>query len=529
MSRDPLAAAALADIPKILTLQDRNPHSPTYGCFDRNYWQYKIIDFPSGMAQEFVYPLALAWATDCPGNPYYGQAAVREWAIAGMRFAARSAHGDGSCDDYFPFERAAGAAAFSLLAGIDSYRLLGLRDAELEAFFARRGAWLAGHRESGRLSNHEALIALDLALLEDLSGDDRWRAPFEDRLARVLSWQDEEGWFHEYEGCDPGYLTLTISALARIHDMRPRDDLRQALERAVTFAAAFIHPDGTFGGEYGSRNTYNFFPHGFELVGRWMPTALAINDRFLDALAAGRGACFADDHIVGHHCWNYLLAWRDFAAERPAPGVLEVADGRRHFANAGLIVERRGDTVLFLALYKGGVFKFFRAGRLVAGDTQISFRLKDGRNAVAHLAGAYQTRLDDDEIEIRGEFAWAKQPRMTVAKLIVLRLLMVTVGRFHPDGVRRILQRLLITGRRTAPFAFVRRLTWRDGQWVVRDEVTTADWGEVAAAGIGGDQTSIHVVMSRTYQAGQLQPWQDLTAQVEALAGGEALVVERSL
>ena len=33
--------------------------------------------------------------------------------------------------------------------------------------------------------------------------------------------------------------------------------------------------------------------------------------------------------------------------------------------------------------------------------------------------------------------------------------------------------------------------------------------------------------MSRTYQAGQLQPWLDLTAQVEALAGGEALVVER--
>jgi len=28
-----------------LTLLDRNPHSPTYGCFDRNFWRYKIIDF----------------------------------------------------------------------------------------------------------------------------------------------------------------------------------------------------------------------------------------------------------------------------------------------------------------------------------------------------------------------------------------------------------------------------------------------------------------------------------------------------
>jgi hypothetical protein len=24
-----------------------------------------------------------------------------------------------------------------------------------------------------------------------------------------------------------------------------------------------------------------------------------------------------DDHIVGHHTWNYLLAWRDFVADRP--------------------------------------------------------------------------------------------------------------------------------------------------------------------------------------------------------------------
>jgi hypothetical protein len=35
MARDALASAALAEIPKILTLLDRNRHSPTYGCFDR--------------------------------------------------------------------------------------------------------------------------------------------------------------------------------------------------------------------------------------------------------------------------------------------------------------------------------------------------------------------------------------------------------------------------------------------------------------------------------------------------------------
>src|SRR6478735_2740902 len=160
--RHAFAREALALIPKILTLQDRNAHSPTYGCFDRNYWHYKIIDFPSGMAAEFVWPLALVYKLDLPENPYHLQESLHQWIEAGIRYAARSAHTDGSCDDYFPFEKAAGAATFSLLAGLESYELLGLQNSEMLDFFGLRADWLADHHESGRLTNHQALIALAL-------------------------------------------------------------------------------------------------------------------------------------------------------------------------------------------------------------------------------------------------------------------------------------------------------------------------------------------------------------------------------
>ena len=138
MSRDLFAQEAIAQIPKLLTLLDRNPHSPTYGCFDRNFWHYKIIDFPSGMAQEFVWPLALAYDTDIPNNPFHRQPALRDWVEAGILYAARSAHPDGSCDDYFPYERAGGAAAFSLLAGVESYTLLGLNNPIALRLFRQR-------------------------------------------------------------------------------------------------------------------------------------------------------------------------------------------------------------------------------------------------------------------------------------------------------------------------------------------------------------------------------------------------------
>ncbi|MEM9504672.1 MAG: hypothetical protein AAGA01_12030, partial [Cyanobacteria bacterium P01_E01_bin.43] len=189
MSRNLFAQSALAEIPKILTLMDRNPHSPTYGCGDRNFWQYKIIDFPSGMSQEFALPLALAYHLDLPDNPFYQQPAMRDWAIAAMHYAATSAHSDGACDDYFPFERASGAAAFSLYAFLESYRLLGLQDEQLLRFFDRRATWLAEHRESGQLANHEALIVLCLQLLGDLQQTTRWQQQQSQRLERLLSWQ----------------------------------------------------------------------------------------------------------------------------------------------------------------------------------------------------------------------------------------------------------------------------------------------------------------------------------------------------
>lgn len=534
MSRDLFARAALAQIPKLLTLQDRNPHSPTFGCCDRNFWQYKIIDFPSGMAQEFVWPLALVYSLDLPDNPYYQEQSLRDWVEAGILYAAKSAHRDGSCDDYFPFERAGGAAAFSLLACIEAYRLLGLDNSTALDFFALRAQWLAHHHESGQLTNHQALIALCLARLGDLLQTQQWERACTARLEKVLAWQSPEGWFPEYEGCDPGYHSLTISCLASLYALRPEPRLQQALTRAVRLAAEFVHPDGSYGGEYGSRNTYNFFPHGFELVGRWLPEALQINDGFLKSLAADCEPCYADDHIVGHHTWNYLLAWQDFVPDRPP--LPSRPQGRVWLPEAKLLIDRRGTTELYCALNKGGVFKLFRDGQLVQSDTQFSLQLKQGRqlkNAVGHLVGDYNLQLETDSIIVQGSLGWAKQKQMTPLNLIILRVVMMSIGRFYPNQVRKLLQKLLITGNTSAPFKFVRHLQWQEaadaGQWLVTDELKSEAWEQVTSAGIGGDQTSIYVVMSRTFQRGQLQPWRDLTDKIQALQPGQIFQLKRCL
>lgn len=598
VNRDLFAREAIGQIPKILTLLDRNPHSPTYGCFDRNFWHYKIIDFPSGMAQEFVWPLTLVYHTNLPDNPYYQKPVIKDWVEAGIFYAARSSHPDGSCDDYFPFERAAGAAAFSLLACLESYRQLELSHYELLKFFERRADWLAHHQESGKLANHQALIVLCLELAGKLLETSKWEAAKLQRLEQLLSWQHSEGWFQEYEGCDPGYHTLTISALAMVEQLWSYPPLKASLTKAVEFAANFIHPDGSYGGEYTSRNTYNFFPHGFELVGQWLPEALRINDQFLIGLANNLTPCYADDHIIGHHTWNYLLAWRDFVSDRPKNSGPSGQDYQPRspkqiwFPGAQILIWRqflptnsknnpetnlenpestvkvreteinepvnaetkeskselspaktsentaenhppeRAIAELYLAINKGGVFKLFRQGKLVASDTQFSVLVSNGRkvkNAVGHLVDTYEYELGENEVIIHGYLGWAKQKLMTPLNLLILRGVMLTVGRFFPNLIRKILQKMLITGKQKAPFKFMRHLQWVDGKLKVTDSLIAASWDKVLSAGIGCDQTSIYVVMSRTFQPGQLQPWLDLTAEAKKLSPGESLTVERFL
>jgi hypothetical protein len=118
---------------------------------------------------------------------------------------------------------------------------------------------------------------------------------------------------------------------------------------------------------------------------------------------------------------------------------------------------------------------------------------------------------------------------MTPVNLMILRVVMLSIGRFYPNLIRKLLQKVLIVGKSDAPFQFIRQLRWQEGRWYAIDTLRANGWQDVVSAGIGGDQTSIYVVMSRTFQIGQLQGWLDLTEQVQQLAPGADLQVERLL
>jgi len=507
--RDRYVELALSYIPHLVQLVDRNPYSPTYGCFDREYWHYRTLDFPCGMSQEFVLPFALLYKHEFPGNRYHGLERMREIAVAGIRFADKGSHPDGTCDDYFPFERAMGALVFSLYACTESYMILGLDDEKMVDFFRRRGDQLAKVNETGRLSNHQALAALAAYNVYLITGDEKSKQVSEDRVALTLSWQhNEEGWFQEYEGADPGYHTCTIDFLAKLYQKNNDESLISPLKKAVEFAWYFMHPDGSYGGEYGSRNTYHFYPHGFEIMAPFTEKAGQIADHFLRGLEKDKRYHNDDDRMCCHCVYDWLQACLDYHPDRPAP-INERPNFFRWFPGAKIAVCKTDRYYAVSNLSKGGVTKVFDDEGPVGSDTGLIGQLDDGRVIVSHLVDE-QNRISVDEKKreagVSGVFSYRRTKLSSPFKLVIFRMLLLTIGRFAPNLTRSLIQKLLITAKPRTSYGFTRKLKFMEDVVEIEDQIK----GPVSLKRLsaGSDATSIYVANSNVFQESVLVcPW----------------------
>ncbi|MFW6050960.1 MAG: hypothetical protein ACODAU_07290 [Myxococcota bacterium] len=510
--RDWYAFEALRALPRIVLMVDKNPFSATYGCFDREYWHYRTVDFPCGMNQEMGLPLALAHAHPFPGNPYYRNPRLRELAVACIEFAQKASHPDGSCDDYFPYERALGALVFSTYAMTESYRVLGLDRPDLLAFFRRRGDWLRTHNETGQLANHQAFAALALYNVYLLTGDARFREGSDRFRDITLSWQHDEGWFQEYEGADPGYQSCTIAFLSKLWQKSGDDTLLEPLRRAVEFCAHFMHPDGSYAGEYGSRNTYHFYPHGFEVLAPRFPTAGRIAEQCLRRALPERRRYFNDDNrMCAHYVYDWMQAWLDHHPERP--GTLEEARGpfTRWFSAAKLFVKKTPRYYAVVAPGKGGVLKVFGQGGPLMSDTGPMLQTGDGRTLVAHMQDD-EHAIEVDEaagrIVVRGRMSWRRHQLSSPAKQMAFRTMNLTVGRLGPNLVRGALQKVLITGKPRSDVRFERTIELREDDVVVRDRIDASESrARFTRLAVGSDATSIYVANSNVFQESVLEPW----------------------
>jgi hypothetical protein len=471
---------------RVVALQNLDAFSPTFGCIDRRFWAWKLTDVPEATYQRNVYPLALLYRD--ARSPLFGNDRLRDSIVAGLLYLSRVQHANGAFDQAFYREYSFASTAFLLHPVLETCRLMGDAIPEAvrraaEAVAHRAGAFLAStHETHGVISNHLAGAALSLLTAGRHFGEQRFvdRAQqFLQRIRRAAS--ASEGWLREYDGADPGYQTLGHYFLAQIEEHWPELGITDLLDASEDFISYFLHPDGTFGGCYGSRRTAICYPGGFALRAGRSDKARAITCGVATAAAELRTVSLVDIDLGNLAplltCWVVALhrdEWRRGPAARLPRDEPDVV---RDFPHAGIHIRgtpsyyaivgsANGGTVRVVnkltqapAWDDGGYIGKTEAGRLVSSQgTQIA---------------AADTAPDEISCDAVFHAVPTSQPGPWLG--IGIRLLGLSVLRSVWAGsiLKRLIVGRLITPRTRLPLHLSRRISFTPAGLTITDRITS--------------------------------------------------------
>ncbi len=382
-----LAWATLAPlVPRLLTQLERDPDSPNFGCFDRDFWHYKIRDFSSVILQQGGLCVAALSCLDLPGNPLFKHDLADTWADGALAFLFQRQLKSGGFEEYYPFESGYPPAAFGLYA-------TGLRQCErgfvelsepMTKAIQKVCDWLLSNPETQAL-NQEAAGLCALAYCSRIPGVSVDANQLEERLGNFYKAQSDEGWFPEYGGPDLGYLCVTLDCLWDLHALTGDTRAWAAMKRAVVYVATMFALGGRIPAMINSRNTDYLVPYGLTRLGQSDPLASACVHAMLGRMAEPDHFLHSTDdrylcHYIGQSFFR-ALNYLDNLAE-PAPLPCE-EDGEFFFVEAGQYVRHVDGTSLFFAGKKGGVCYLFGPDGLK--DADFGWRIDVGaRQGVTH-------------------------------------------------------------------------------------------------------------------------------------------------
>lgn len=521
MSRSdaPYLEQVFRQLPRLLSRMDREPLSHTYGACDRTFWGWKFSDFAGSRFQELLYALAWMYKTPVAGNRLHDQSVLLNWIVAGFHYWRGLQHTDGAFDEAYPFERSLAATAFTGFYLGEAFLLLddalpGDIRHELVDSFRRAGNWLCENDEHhGVLSNHLAAAAAALTVIARITAQPRYTVRARHFIGRILARQSDEGWYEEYGGADFGYQTHGTFYLARIWQLTGDAELLASLRRSVTFLAVFIHPNGTLGGEYGSRNTSFYFPAAFEMLAPECPEAAAIAAFMRGSVMAqdAAGLAAVDAYNFCPLLNNYLFAHTAMETiNAPMPLPFE-GIGQWNFSRAGLVVHATEQYQAVFAPCKGGVLKIYdkRARSLAYSDCGYWAETDKGlRVSSQSFSLANKTDIDVGRASVRAPFAKVNQKVMNPYLFMGFRVFMLSIGRF--PGIARtlknVLVKALVSRRETLATTLIREVEFHNDKVQVRDRIEADAANSLNHLSLGTKFSSIHMGSSRYFQFDELDP-----------------------
>jgi hypothetical protein len=479
------AEVALSQIPRLLSLMDRKKSSKTYGCGDRYYWRYKIIDFPSANFQIAALPLALIYTNEYSSNIYYKHPKIRDFAIAAMEFLSETQNPDGTLNDGYPFIWSVAAVAFPTYTISEAYLLLhdDLKESSKNVILEtleKAGKWLLKSHDID-VTNQESGALIALYNLYQITGDERYRNGAETKMKLILKNQSSEGWFNEYGGGDIAYLTITIDSLAKYYQKTGNKELLKILDKAIEFISYFVHPNGTMGGEYASRNPEFIIPSGFEILSEEIPLARAIADSNILALNQSQiiSPITLDDTYL---CWmlhTYFQAYDNYHPRTQSNVVLPYMklSITKYFPQAKYIVIKKDNYYMVIGASKGGVIRVYGckdSPDLIFSDCGYIGILSNSEKVSSQWLDYSNEILFDennDFVAISGTFHKINETLFTPVKMVLSRIGLATISRmpFAREKLYQRLRKIMITGNITVPIEFTRKISYSEEKVIILD------------------------------------------------------------
>jgi hypothetical protein len=442
---------------------NQNSLSKNFGCFDRNYWSYKTIDFPTGMSQTSLYALALAYKINFKNNECYKNQTIKNWCEAGIQHAIKISNRNGSLDDYFPYEQAVGATCFVYISIIKTILLLNLKKELYKNNIKNTVKFISQSNESGILSNHKAAEILLLCQYRILYNDNSYLKYEIKKINELNSNYNSEGWFKEYDGCDLGYHTVTLSRLVDIYNLTKNKKILFYCKKMVNFSLNFINPDFTYGGHYSSRGTSICYLDGYAKIMKHSKDAIAFIKCAEIQLKNNLGPFYNDDKTSVHHLISYLETIKELIGKNSIYKKYLI-EKKNFYKNDIFFISKEGiskikkkSLCLFFSIKKGGSFSIYKKKNILDQDSGVTIKYKNKFYLSCYQNNLVEFISHNKSLYIKKYFSEYNEKNMSSITLIMLRILMNILGKYCPNFIRKILQKILIFNNKINKKMFLKR------------------------------------------------------------------------
>jgi hypothetical protein len=512
---------------RLLSQLNRDPATSTYGCFDRRYWAWKLVDFPEATFQRNVH--SLCWFMDQP--EIKDSVNLVESIKAGLLYAFKIQHQDGSFDQAYPNEHSYGATAFLLPDLITAYQKIKEFLSHDERMFAenrlmRSADFLYKASElHGFIANHLAGAALALLKSHQLFGEIKYKSKSNNIVERIIENQSSEGWYQEYNGADPGYQTLCMYYLAQIFQTGHSDKLRESMERSLHFLQFFVHPDGTFGGEYGSRRTEIYYPGGIAILAQEFPVAAEMHTYMRESIRTGNTVNLIDIDMgnLAPLLSNYIAA-ASIVESASAGSSLPIKQKEitQIYKSAGLAIIANPAYYAILGVSNGGVLKVFnkKTNRLVYDDCGLLGETSNGHKFSSQITNLNNPmKRDGNVFETTSTFNKIPTQFPTPFNYLLLRTANLTLMRFRflNEAVKKVLVKLLINKNSPIPLRRIRKIEFQQKTIHIIDKIERTGPIQIKTLIQGYKFSTIHMASARYFTPAQLVSKELSVIDIEAL------------